>query len=107
MATVAERVQNGIDLLDAQGPRDWREKIDLDAFDIRSCTRCVLGQVMEIYPRRGTRYRDGFQCGQYELLNGSTDMAEEYGFDACVGPRRAGDQARLNKEWVRRLRQKR
>jgi hypothetical protein len=44
--TITEQMafQNGVDLLDAEIPY-WYEKIDLETFDIRSSSNCVLGQL--------------------------------------------------------------
>lgn len=48
MATVEERVQKGIDFLDASQsvPDNWRELLDLKTLDIENCKRCVLGQLL-------------------------------------------------------------
>lgn len=40
-----EQVARGMALLDAHGPADWRERIDLDRLTFKSSTDCVLGQV--------------------------------------------------------------
>ena len=45
MLTIAQRVQNGIKLLDTAMP-GWREKIDISRLDLMSPNFCVLGQVM-------------------------------------------------------------
>jgi hypothetical protein len=41
-------VKKGVALLDDQAP-GWRDKIDVDSFDITSQHRCVLGQVYGEY----------------------------------------------------------
>lgn len=46
--TPAERVARGCDLLDVHC-EGWAQKIDLEHFDIRSTSRCVLGQVYGWY----------------------------------------------------------
>ncbi len=49
--SVAERVQNGIDLLDERGPNDWRQTVRdrLEDLDIDSCYSCVLGLIFGRY----------------------------------------------------------
>lgn len=44
MATVAERVDKGIRLLDENAP-GWRKSINLDALHLGSLENCVLAQV--------------------------------------------------------------
>lgn len=44
MSTIAERVSAGIALLDEKVP-DWRERVSVEDFDIRSTYNCILGQV--------------------------------------------------------------
>lgn len=46
---VRARVANGIRMLDAYGPPDWRKKINLDRLHIALPTHCVLGQVYGHY----------------------------------------------------------
>lgn len=43
--TIAERVQNGIDWLDANASPDWEDQINLRKLDIHSCKKCILGQL--------------------------------------------------------------
>lgn len=40
---IAERVQRGVEWLDANGPADWHERVDLTDFDMSDGCRCVLG----------------------------------------------------------------
>lgn len=51
MASVAaiEAVKRGARVLDAGGPLNWREKINVDTLDIVSTTLCPLGQVFGRY----------------------------------------------------------
>jgi hypothetical protein len=65
--SVKERVERGAKLLDEHRP-GWELKIDLQALDLSSCDRCVLGQIYG-------SYGDG-----YDLL-GLTDETSPYGFD--------------------------
>jgi len=46
--TIEQRVKNGIKLLDDKCP-DWADKIDLECFNIKCHSLCVLGQVLGDY----------------------------------------------------------
>ncbi|RJQ34955.1 hypothetical protein C4568_01755 [Candidatus Parcubacteria bacterium] len=46
------RVARGVRLLDRKGPPGWRSKIDLEKLEIRSGSRCILGQIYGDF-RRG------------------------------------------------------
>lgn len=48
MPTVEERVASGAYMLDVHAP-GWRDKIDLDRLNVRSCDDCILGQVFGEY----------------------------------------------------------
>lgn len=49
MATVEERVASGAYMLDVHVGPEWRDKIDLNRLETRSCEDCVLGQVYGEY----------------------------------------------------------
>lgn len=88
MATVAERVQRGIELLDERGPKSWREMVDLKAFDITEPCGCILGQLFG-------EFSDG-----KTVLNISS--GKDFGFDANWQDAEDDYQA-LSAEWTRRL----
>jgi hypothetical protein len=48
MATISERVQAGIELLDSKQP-GWRERVSVPLLDMQLRTRCVVGQVFGSY----------------------------------------------------------
>jgi hypothetical protein len=50
---IKDRVANGVMWLDATVP-GWWQKIDLSIFDLRGCTRCILGQVFHEYVNQCT-----------------------------------------------------
>lgn len=85
MATIAERVQRGIDLLDEKGPKDWRDKIDITILSITSPLSCILGQTFGSFidPICGFNIRG---------------VSDEYGFCGWKD-----DSAELEAEWIRRL----
>lgn len=84
--TIAERVQRGIDLLDAKGPADWRERINGKTLDVKTFCCCVLGQVFG-------DFCDG------KLALGMAEHSLPYGF--C--PEDRAEAELLNAEWVRRI----
>jgi len=113
--SIEQRVQNGIDLLDQLGPKDWRQKVILKDFNIAHGCKCVLGFVFGNGEEIETEFdglkrrRNGFGIGQ-DVLGCYPD---DNGFDA-YGPadlmpndeyRRLIDieYAELQAEWVRRL----
>lgn len=50
MATVEERVASGAYMLDVHyHDPDWRDTVDLERLNTRSCTDCVLGQLYGEY----------------------------------------------------------
>lgn len=98
MATVAERVQAGIELLDKNGPVGWRSLIRLREFNICNPCRCVLGFLY-----------DHFSSGHY-LLKLDFKSVVAYGFDAVSDRDQIsedmtiiGDYEALQAEWIRRL----
>ena len=87
---VEKAVQKGIDLLDQKGPKNWRERIDLDTFDIGSLNNCVLGQVYG-------SWHDGMNALFPSTVTGRSDVAAHYGFDGV------GFYAELQDEWTDRM----
>lgn len=99
MITVEQAVRNGIELLDAEGPKDWRELVDVELLDVASIGRCVLGQIY-----------DDYSLGMMELFDYGEEYWEplgiKYGFEAQLlpGPGYNGrDYDALTAEWVRVL----
>ena len=66
--TPDERVELGATVLDRHGPSDWRSRVDLESFDVRSQYQCVLGQVYREEARRIYPYADGYTYGRDELM---------------------------------------
>lgn len=93
MNHIAEKVQNGIRVLDTHGPADWRERINLDTLDVHSLDDCVLGQVFGSYGEG----MDALFPGQRWLSNG---VNVEHGFEAPMD-RLSGDRqyASVTAEW--------
>jgi hypothetical protein len=71
--TIAERVADGAAWLDYQAP-GWEHKVDLDALQMSSCSRCILGQVFD----QGTGIA-GFNFAE-QYFNDDGEMAA-FGFD--------------------------
>ena len=76
-----ERIRAGAALLDAEGPQDWRDRIDTDELDMFYVTHCVLGQLFGDYTSgvnalTGTVYR-GLESFRLE-------WAVEHGFEAST-----------------------
>ena len=88
VSTVAERVDAGVEFLDAHRP-GWRDEI-IEPLDMDDCLRCVLGQV----------------CGKYWSADlwqqiGTVDDAKRLGFYATSG--RRSEYRQLTTEWKTRL----
>lgn len=96
--TVEQAVQNGIALLDAKGPKDWREIVEVEDLDVASIGWCVLGQIYGDYSR-----------GMMELFDYEEEHWEplgiKYGFEAQVNIHNeyGRDYEPLTAEWVRAL----
>lgn len=92
MLTIEQRVQNGIDLLDAKGPKDWRKKIDTKTLCIQSSRKCILAQVFE-----DVGNLSGFLIGYCKL---SAPNCKDNGF-----ARSDDDHSglKVQAEWIRRL----
>lgn len=54
-----ERVDNGVEWLNENGPSEWWDRIDLDNFSILDGQVCVLGQVFRAKADE-TGYIDGY-----------------------------------------------
>lgn len=71
VAGAAAIVAEAATRLDARGPADWFDRIDLDDLDVASVSRCVLGQVYEsfsvgmsaLYPATEIRGRSAMAFG--------------------------------------------
>lgn len=75
----ADRVSNGVKFLDENGPKNWREMIDLDKLDIQDGMYCILGQVFA--DKVGTRVGAGVgTCECCTYVNGY-----DYGYDLFYG----------------------
>lgn len=95
MSTVAERVSAGAEMLDALEP-GWRDRIDVETFDIYSTTHCVLGQLQGSYDS-GVEYY-GLDAGE---------SAREYGFDLlaseCCSEKEPMYWEALQEAWLNEL----
>jgi len=78
-------MMRGIALLDAYGPADWRERINLYTLDIQHSDVCVLGQLYGSYSK-GADY-----------LGFDTEDGAKYGFATTFNYRM------LNKRWKEEL----
>ena len=74
--TPAERVARGVKWLDAKHP-GWEDKVDLEAFNIMSPCRCVLGFVLAA----DDEWMNGFDAGENALADDGLS-AGSLGFDA-------------------------
>lgn len=83
-AEIAERVQRGIDWLNANRP-GWFHEIDLDNLQMSDCHQCVLGQLYGHF---------GNWPGYGEL------GARDFGFNVSAGAWRF---TLLTKEWRNRI----
>lgn len=98
--TVAQQVSRGIALLDAKGPKKWRERISLRALNINDPKWCILGQLYGKFFRGlralglvDERYKYGFS-NVWDIA----DESYKYGFSSewC-------NVHDLETEWKRRL----
>ena len=91
LAELNENVQRGVALLDKEMP-DWRERIDLPAFDIQECESCVLGfcyggvALDEWDSDDEEDVESGYDLGLIQLFadqrdTSATDHAIRHGFD--------------------------
>jgi hypothetical protein len=71
MDAMQERVQRGIELLNAKVP-GWVERINIDELNMAICARCVLGQLFEHFDRgrkelgiKGFEYTHGFDVERF------------------------------------------
>lgn len=94
--TCAERVDEGVRLLDAYGPADWREQTHRHALNVASYTQCPLGQV---YGHYGTGINT-LQAASHGLLDGKPWNARNCGFAFNDEP---FENHRLNKAWRARI----
>lgn len=106
MLTIAKRVQNGIDWLNKNGPKDWPNTIKLINFDIKRPCRCVLGNVFRI----NESGLNGFDFAFCDLMYASQCRLEDCGFDAYDQPlghdfeeNYEEEYQQLQAEWTRRL----
>ncbi len=80
-AYMAERVANGIALLDREGPEGWRERIDCDSLDLADGCNCVLGQVYgDFWPAIAafapTETRDAFSVAHAFAVSWEANASE-------------------------------
>lgn len=87
--TIQARVREGIRLLDARGPEDWRARLDAERLDIFDPGNCVLGQLF-----------DGYTEGM-KALDIPHSRAPIYGFTCHVG---VCDCRELTEAWQAALR---
>jgi len=93
MLSIKERVDNGVEWLDANVD-DWRNKIDSETLDISDCSHCVLGQVFGGYAKA---------C-RYAKQDGWGDWPEELGFLLPQDQDEDDEQwEELREEWIKRI----
>lgn len=93
MITIAERVARGAALLDEREP-GWWQRINVRTLDIRSCKRCVLGQ-LEGWPSINARFDPslGFDAGEgspQEVVADFNALTAEW--RRLIKARRAGER---------------
>jgi hypothetical protein len=95
MFDVEDRVAAGIVWLDSQEP-DWRERVNIETFNIRQTCDCVLGQVFEDNAR--SDWASGFD---YVVSTGLLSVRErvDFGFDSLLDT----EWEPLQAEWTRVL----
>lgn len=78
----------GCDLLDEQGPIDWRERVNRETLDMRDPGLCTLGQVYGSYWRglaalfgEKTYWREGDRLSTAHGFNSHWATPGEPGFD--------------------------
>lgn len=101
-ADARARVAAGVAWLDEHRP-DWRERVELRRFDIRSACRCVLGQVFE-----EDQANDDSISGYGYVLSRlilPVDRLIQLGFDAKLGGAGGAirDFDRLQRAWTLEL----
>jgi hypothetical protein len=101
---VAERVSNGIALLDELEP-NWRESIDLEMLNIATCTNCILGQLS--FKEDGLTSTDYSRWLDKRYKTYARDR-HELGFTVYNGPTEyyypsLDDFNSVTAEWKRRL----
>jgi len=103
MSTVAERVAAGVKYLDSVLP-EWRNKVSVNTFNIRSSEDCVLGHLFKSNAEDNSEfYSDGFDYGLRNYVG--HDRLVEFGFDV-PGSSLATEDAEYNElqqEWERVL----
>lgn len=78
--TSKERISIAAKMMDAEVP-GWFNLIDIDNFDITSCSNCVLGQVFG--PEMESKLRGilGDAAPSKEIIRGSTGVGWRVGYD--------------------------
>lgn len=103
---VETRVERGVLWLDEHVP-GWYHRIDLDVFDIRSCNRCVCGQVFEDEAYASRRDNPEYpSCNGYDYFTNHYDHAPvEFGFEARyqgrTGEEIGSEYSELQAAWAR------
>jgi hypothetical protein len=88
--TIEERVLNGAAALDRTTP-GWESKVNIETLDMKSTTKCVLGQVFDGNPAgwSGNGYLAGTTILGLTIKEGGT--AQSHGFSAdCDSSARVG-----------------
>ncbi len=100
--TAADRVQNGIDWLEANAS-GWRDKIMISVFDIRNPCLCILGQTFCDNALGHSLAATGFDFAAGKIEN-SEQLVEYLGFEGNgFGAYLNADYSALQSEWIRRL----
>lgn len=91
--SIAQRVANGVELLDAKVP-DWRSKVETETLAILSLDQCVIGQVF-----------GGWKVG-VDQLGLTREMQESHGFELTpqeyyAEPVQVDDD--LEHEWIKAI----
>jgi len=96
MLTFAERVANGVALLDEKTP-EWRTSVEPETLVMDSPNDCILGQV----------YGDWLLATEGLAITGHRDRQEFYGFEFTVDEYLRQDfpsfRDELRSEWIKQL----
>lgn len=96
MATIAERVQAGVEFLNEKMP-GWEKKINLDTLDLADGRHCILGQIFAAYAKTG---RSGYNYGcEYFGFFADTEYLYNCRFDYGFSINNTGSFQELTAEW--------
>lgn len=94
---IPKRVARGVALLDENQP-GWAQRVDLDDFDMKIASTCVIGQVFAGYDFSDhSAYELGLEALMTQTSLNSDDFAVRHGFDLVITSRATN----LDLDWWR------